>query len=135
MGAYRKLRVWQAAHGLAREVYALVRDWRPEDRFAIGDQLRRASTSIGANIAEGCGRNGDRELARYLGIALGSANELHYLLQLARDGGTTTAAVADPLITRAEAVCRMLASLQTAVRAGKRPAVLALDSDPRAPTR
>lgn len=123
------MRVWQAAHCLAREVYALVRDLRAEDRFAIGDQLRRASTSIGANIAEGCGRNGDKELARYLGIALGSANELHYLLQLARDSGITTAAVAEPLITRAEAVCRMLAGLQATVRAGKRPGVLAVGHD------
>ncbi|MFB3855533.1 MAG: four helix bundle protein [Vicinamibacterales bacterium] len=48
-------------------------------------QLRRSSSSVAANLAEGCGRNGDAELARYCSIAMGSASELEYHLLLAKD--------------------------------------------------
>jgi four helix bundle protein len=55
--------------------------------FWVTAQIRRAVGSIPANIAEGCGRNGDRELARFMRIAAGSASETEYLLFLAKDLG------------------------------------------------
>ena len=56
-----------------------------EELYGLTSQIRRASTSIPANIAEGCGRSGEPELARFLQIAMGSASELEYHLMLARE--------------------------------------------------
>src|SRR5215210_4120332 len=85
MGDYRNLRVWDRAHRLTLEVYEATHTFPKEERFGLTSQLRRACASIPANIAEGCGRNGDAELARFLTIASGSASEVEYHLLLARD--------------------------------------------------
>jgi four helix bundle protein len=87
VGDFRKLQVWHRAHKLTLDVYRATSAFPKEELYGLTNQLRRASASIGANIAEGCGRNTDAELARYLGIAVGSANELDYHLLLARDLG------------------------------------------------
>jgi four helix bundle protein len=93
VGDYKRLKVWQKAHKLTCAIYAVTRAFPRGDQFVLGDQIRRAAISIGANIAEGCGRNGDGELRRFLNIALGSANELRYLLELAIDVEVLPAAV------------------------------------------
>lgn len=85
MRDFRSLKVWEKSHFLALEVYRHSQDFPADERFGLTAQIRRAATSIPANIAEGCGRSGNRELARYLGIAMGSASELEYHLILARD--------------------------------------------------
>jgi four helix bundle protein len=66
-------------------VYQSTSDFPREERYGLTSQLRRCSASIPANLAEGCGRNGDAELARFCSIAMGSASELEYPLLLARD--------------------------------------------------
>ena len=114
MGDYRRLKVWQAAHALATEVYLASRAWPPRDGYTLGNQVRRAAISIGANIAEGCGRNGDIELSRYVRIALGSANELRYLLLFAGDVQVLARPDADRLQARTTDICRMLAALHQA---------------------
>ena len=73
--------------------------------------MRRAASSIGANIAEGCGRLGDAELGRFLTIAMGSASELEYHLLLARDLGFLIPECHSEMETRTREVKRMLASL------------------------
>ena len=118
MGDYRRLSVWRTAHELALEVYRCTRTWPKAEQFGIGEQLRRAAVSIGANIAEGCGRNGDAELRRFLNIALGSANELHFLLRFATDLGLLEGSVGDRLQAETLAVCRMLSALHRATRTG-----------------
>jgi len=66
-------------------VYRLTATFPRDERYGLTSQLRRSSSSIAANLAEGCGRNGDAELARFCSIAMGSASELEYHLLLARD--------------------------------------------------
>jgi len=80
-------------------------------------QMRRASASIGANIAEGTCRKGDIDFARFLQIATGSASELEYHLLLARDLNLLPAPDYERLCGQAVEVKRMLASLMKTLRA------------------
>jgi four helix bundle protein len=82
------LQVWSKAHRLTLELYRVSRGFpREEQLYGITGQLRRAAASIGANLAEGCGRRTSTELARFVRIAMGSASELDHLL-LSRDLGS-----------------------------------------------
>jgi four helix bundle protein len=85
MQDFRKLAVWQKSHELTLSLYELTGTFPREEMYGLTSQVRRASSSIPANIAEGCGRDGDAELSRFLQISMGSASELEYHLLLARD--------------------------------------------------
>ena len=85
MKNFKQLKVWDKSHKLALKVYEVTRDFPQEEVYGLKSQMRRASVSIPTNIAEGCGRNSDAELARFLEIAMGSASELEYLLLLSKD--------------------------------------------------
>ncbi len=82
---YKDLEVWNLAHGITLKLYRMTKKFPREELFGLTSQIRRCSASIGANIAEGCGRRGDGEFHRFLQIASGSASELDYHLLLARD--------------------------------------------------
>ena len=87
MRNFEDLEVWQMAHALTVELYRLTEKFPRSEMFGLTSQIRRASGSIGANLAEGCGRWGEAELARYVQIAMGSASELQNHLRLAKDLG------------------------------------------------
>lgn len=87
MQDFRKLRVAEAARRLAKAVYDATDDFPATERYGLTAQMRRAAISVGANIAEGCGRNTDRELAAFLQIALGPACEVEFEALLALDLG------------------------------------------------
>ena len=87
MRNYRDLQVWSKAHSLTLDLYRISRGFPREELYGITGQLRRASASIGANLAEGCGRRTSGELARFVRLAMGSASELDYHLLLCRDLG------------------------------------------------
>ena len=85
MKDFRDLVVWQKAHRLTLLVYRSTAQFPRAELYGLTSQIRRSSASIGANIAEGCGKRGNNEFLRYLQIASGSASELDYHLLLARD--------------------------------------------------
>lgn len=85
MKDFRELKVWEKSHHLVLSVYDVSAGFPKEEVFGLTSQIKRASVSIPANIAEGCGKTGDNEFARYLYIAMGSASELEYELLLAHD--------------------------------------------------
>ena len=85
MRDFQELIVWQKGHHLTLEIYQITRDFPKSELYGLTSQVRRAASSIPANIAKGCGRSGDAELNRFLVIALGSIAELHCHLILARD--------------------------------------------------
>lgn len=87
MQDYRNLVIWQKAHAITLDIYRVTATFPQEERFGLINQLRRASVSIASNIAEGCGRDSDPELRRFLQIAMGSANEVEYQLFLACELG------------------------------------------------
>jgi four helix bundle protein len=83
MRDFKKLIVWQKAHSLTMNVYKATSAFPREEVYGLISQIRRASVSIPANIAEGCGRSGAAEFGHFLQIAAGSASELEYHLLLA----------------------------------------------------
>jgi len=85
MKDFRELQVWQKAHQLTLAVYQVTAGFPREERYGLTAQIRRSCSSIPANVAEGCGRRGDAEFARFCSIAMGSASELEYHLLLSRD--------------------------------------------------
>ena len=85
MQDFRQLKVWAKSHALVMVVYATTQRLPKDEIYGLTSQIRRAAVSIPANIAEGCGKEGDIEFRRYLLIAMGSASELEYLLMLAHD--------------------------------------------------
>jgi four helix bundle protein len=84
---FRELKVWERAHQMTLLAYKLTDRFPRHELFGLASQIRRCSSSIPANIAEGCGRVGNSEFHRFLQIACGSANELEYHFLLAKDLG------------------------------------------------
>jgi four helix bundle protein len=82
---FKKLLVWQKSHLLTLEIYSISKTFPNNELFGLTSQLRRASSSVAANIAEGCGRKSKNEFAHFLAIAIGSVSEVEYFLILARD--------------------------------------------------
>jgi four helix bundle protein len=83
--AYMDLEVWNLAHELVLEIYKVTKNFPIDERFGLTYQLRKASSSIPANIAEGNGRQGTREYIQFLYISKASLNEAKYFVLLSRD--------------------------------------------------
>lgn len=111
MQDYRRLKVWQKAHELALDTFALSPYFKGPEAWALRHQMLRAAISVPSNIAEGTGRGSDPDFRRFLWHSLGSSNELEYDLQLARDVGFLPSSRHDPLGGRVAEVRRMLTGL------------------------
>lgn len=85
MKDFRSLEVWELSHEFVLAIYQVTRPFPKEEEFGLTSQIRRSAVSVPSNIAEGCGRTGDAELARFCQIAMGSASEVDYQLELAHD--------------------------------------------------
>ena len=82
---YRKYIVWQKSHQLVLDMYKVTAILPKSEQFNLVSQMNRACLSIPTNIAEGCGRETQKELIRYLYIASGPAHELDYLILVSKD--------------------------------------------------
>jgi len=82
---YKKIKAWELAHQLALNVYLCTTDFPASEQFGVTSQLRRAASSVPANIAEGSGRTTDKDFLRFLDIALGSLKETEYFLLLSNE--------------------------------------------------
>jgi len=110
--SHRELRVWQVAMEIAADCYSLVKKLPPDELFGLTSQIRRAASSVPANIAEGYARFSPRETIRFLNIANGSLAELDTHLELA-----TRAAYLDrPDVERVMANCRALNAMLSAFK-------------------
>jgi len=84
---FEDLKIWQESHGLALEIYKLTKNFPKEELYGLVTQLRRASSSVSANIVEGFYRNTTKELIQFLYNSRGSAGEVVYFLVLSKDLG------------------------------------------------
>ena len=111
MKDFHELKVWKNAHALTLSIYRLTANFPSDERYGLTSQIRRASSSIPANLAEGCGRDGDAKFGRFCSIAMGSASELEYHLLLAKDLHLIKPEDYEEIAPRVVEVKKMLAGL------------------------
>lgn len=116
MRDYRDLEVWQRARAVVRDTYSATSRFPVSERYGLSAQARRAAVSVAANLAEGTGRRGSPEFARFVDIATGSAYELECHLILASDLGFVGVAEIGPLLGEMDEVKRMLIGLARRLR-------------------
>jgi len=117
MQDFTNLQVWKKAHDFTVNIYQATQNFPSEEKFGLTSQIRRASISIESNLAEGCGRNNDKEFARFVGIAQGSAFEVRCQLILARDLGYISNNQFDFFEQKILEINRMLNALEQKLRA------------------
>ncbi len=120
MRDFRGLEVWQRAHRITLLLYRATAKFPREELYGLTSQIRRCSASIAANIAEGCGRQGEGEFNRFLQVASGSASELDYHLLLARDLEILPQNTFDTAANELSQLRRKLSSLIAVVRIQRR---------------
>ena len=116
MKNFRDLKVWDLGHRLTLDVYRVTKTFPPDERFGLTIQMRKASSSIPMNLAEGCGRATDADFGRFVVNALGSACETEYDLLLARDLDYLDLRTYEELNSRTTEIGRMLNSLAHRLR-------------------
>ena len=108
---FEKLEVWQQARAINHSVYRLTKKFPREELFAMSSQIRRAAASVSANIAEGSGRNSDKDFAHFLEQSYGSLMEVASFLFLALDEGYTTETDIESLLAEIAVLAQRIASL------------------------
>lgn len=119
MRKYTELKVWDRSHQLVLTIYRLTASFPQAELFGLTSQLRRASVSVPANIAEGAKRKSQKDFAHFLNVAEGSLSEVEYLLGLSRELGYLNEPDVAPVLAEASAVLKMLASLRRTVERSK----------------
>src|SRR4051812_9984798 len=135
MQDFRNLSVWQRSRRLTKSVYEMTTDYPGSEEFGLKSQMRRAAVSICSNIAEGCGRRGDREFRRFLDVAMGSACELERETILSYDLAFITESLQEETLDIIIQIKRMLGGLLSRLGWGRIPPasrrVLAPEPGPR----
>jgi four helix bundle protein len=114
--SFEDLTVWQEAHKLTLEIYKLTAGFPVIENYGIASQMRRSSSAIPANIAEGFGRATTRELLRCLQIAQGELEETRYFILLSRDLGYVTRNVSESACRHCSDVGRLINALGTSLK-------------------
>lgn len=120
MQDFRKLRVWHANRRLIVDVYRVTAVFPREERYGLTAQMRGAAVSIGANIAEGCGRGSRADTMRFFQMAFGSSVELLHHLITSTDLGFLDPQTAKAIEEQNEAIRKMLARLMGRLRDSQR---------------
>jgi four helix bundle protein len=109
---FEDLEVWQKAHKLTMEVYKITNKFPKEEKYRLGDQLRRSAASVATNIiVEGNSRKHKKEFQQFLNMARSSLEETKYHLLLARDLGYVQGKVYHSLQERSDQIGRMVYGL------------------------
>lgn len=120
MKDFKNLIVWRKSHEFVLKIYEISKDFPKEEVYGLTSQVRRASSSVPTNIAEGCGRNTEGELYRFLCIAMGSASEVEYQLLLCYDLGFINEKIYQTTNTELIELKKMLNALIQKVNKGRK---------------
>ena len=112
---FEKLEVWQNSRKLVKEIYLLTSSFPDNEKFGITNQMRRASTSISANIAEGFSRQSNKEKSRLFNIAFGSTIEIINFLILSNDLGFLSDEIYIELREKAELITNQINALNKSI--------------------
>lgn len=111
MANYRNLMVWQNSRKLVKQIYDLTGRFPLEEKFGLANQIQRAAVSIPSNIAEGYGRNSDKEMIRFLSIAKGSLYEVETQLYIAIDLKYLSEKETQPVMEQCNEIGKMITGL------------------------
>jgi four helix bundle protein len=114
--SYRDLAVWQRGMEITEGVYRLTSGFPTEEKFGLTSQLRRAASSVPANIAEGHARSSTKDFLRHLSIAIGSLAEVTTFIELAARLHFADSKTAGSMLDLAQEERRMLRGLQASLR-------------------
>jgi four helix bundle protein len=114
--SYRDLAVWQLGMQITEDVYTLTKLFPSDERFGLTSQLRRAASSVPANIAEGHSRSSTKDFLRHLSIAVGSLAEVTTFLELSERLEYVETKEVQPLLKLSQEERRMLRGLQSSLR-------------------
>lgn len=107
MHRFKDLEIWKISRAFCSEIYLATDNFPEREKFGITNQMRRAAVSIPSNIAEGCSRKSNKELSRFLEIAVGSCYELETQLLITNDLGYLPIQTRDLLISQLEKIINM----------------------------
>jgi four helix bundle protein len=107
----KELKIWHKAMEVVTQVYRLTTDFPKEEKYGLTSQIRRSAVSIPSNMAEGAGRNSNKEFVHFLGISNGSSYELQTQLLLCRNFNLVDSQI-DPLLDQIDQIQKMNYSLQ-----------------------
>lgn len=121
MHNFKQLTVWQKARELVKDIYRVTASFPSDEKFGITNQIRRASVSICANIAEGSGKGTLKDFNRFLDNALGSTFEVETFLILSSDLGFLKNPESESLVTKVEEIGKMLNGLKSKISQVEEP--------------
>ncbi|MEI7585786.1 four helix bundle protein [Runella sp.] len=112
MHNFKQLKVWQKSVDLAVDTYLLTKNFPPEEKYSLTQQINRSAVSIPSNIAGGAGRNNSKEFNNFLGIAAGSSCELETQLIIAHRIGMINSNDSESIISQLSEIQKMIFKLQ-----------------------
>ena len=116
MHDFRKLEVWKKSRILVKQIYLTVNEFPKVETFGLMAQMKRCAVSIPSNIAEGCGRNSNKQYAYHLNIALGSAFELETQILIGSDLEYMDQATGEKLVEQTHEIIKMLIGLTKSIK-------------------
>lgn len=113
--SFEKLKAWQEARNLAKDIYMLINKFPKVEQFALSDQMRRAAISIPSNIAEGNARSSNKERIHFLEFAYGSLMEIYCQSILANDLGYIDNCDLENIKEKIQSVSKLISGLKTSL--------------------
>ena len=117
MRDFHNLLIWKRSHQLTLDIYKLSQSFPKDELFGLTSQIRRAISSVATNIAEGCGRDSNKDFAHFLQISIGSASEVEYELLLAHDLKYINSEEYERLTNEVVAIRKMIIKYQSELKA------------------
>ncbi|MCR5861890.1 four helix bundle protein [Flavobacterium sp. J372] len=116
MNKVEDLKIWQKSIELAKQVYTIVADLPADEKYGLTSQIKRCAVSIASNIAEGAGRNSNKEFRNFLSMANGSSYELHTQLILTTELNLIEKSKVDELLRLITEIQKMSYSFQKSLQ-------------------